>query len=247
LRRILENYFKYDVVQVMNITDIDDKIINKSNELQEDFGEFAKRNEDEFWKDMATLNVKFPDQLVRVSEYMPEIVDYIKKIIDNKYAYEANGSVYFDIDQYTKEGGFHYGKLDPSASNNEETLKAGLLEGEGNEGNIKADEKRSFKDFALWKAAKPAEPKWDSCFGEGRPGWHVECSAMAHDAFKTFPIDVHTGGIDLKFPHHENELAQSEAYYNKRQWINYFFHYGHLHIDGKKMARRIKNFTTIKE
>lgn len=228
----------------MNITDIDDKIINKSNELQEDFDQFAKRNEKEFWQDMASLNVQLPDEIVRVSEYIPEIIAYIQKIIENGYAYESNGSVYFEINKFTENGHYCYGKLDPSAIGNEELLK----EGEGVLAGDTTAEKRSPKDFALWKASKPGEPKWPSPWGEGRPGWHVECSAMAHEAFQgQNPVDIHSGGIDLKFPHHENELAQSEGYYCKKQWINYFIHYGHLHIDGMKMARSLKNFTTIQE
>ena len=243
IRRILRDYFGYNVYQTMNVTDIDDKIIITSNKLEEDFDKFAKRNEAEFWQDMAGLGVEFPDEIVRVSEFIPEIVEYIGGIIKNGYAYESNGSVYFDISAFTHEGKYVYGKLDPSAVDDENLMK----EGEGELSNTTANEKRNKKDFALWKATKPNEPKWPSPWGEGRPGWHVECSAMCHYAMKTFPVDIHSGGVDLKFPHHENELAQSEAYYNKRQWVNYFVHYGHLHIDGLKMARSKKNFTTIKD
>lgn len=103
------------------------------------------------------------------------------------------------------------------------------------------------QDFALWKKAKENEPKWDSPWGEGRPGWHIECSAMAGEIFKQYPIDIHSGGVDLKFPHHDNEIAQSEAYYQCDNWINNFWHTGHLHIKGKKMSKSLKNFTTIKD
>ena len=121
-----------------------------------------------------------------------------------------------------------------------------LEEAEGalTEGN---PDKRYQNDFALWKKVKEGEPSWDSPWGKGRPGWHIECSAMAAAIFKKYPIDIHTGGVDLKFPHHDNEIAQSEAYYNSDNWINYFWHTGHLHIDGKKMSKSLKNFTTIKE
>ena len=145
LRRVLENYFGYDVQQVMNITDIDDKIIIRSNELKEEFDSFAKRQEESFWNDMARLNIKLPDEIVRVSEYIEEIIAYIQKIIENGYAYESNGSVYFSIPDFTQKGCFHYGKLDPSAVNDEELLK----EGEGSLANTTTGDKKSPKDFAL--------------------------------------------------------------------------------------------------
>jgi cysteinyl-tRNA synthetase len=122
-----------------------------------------------------------------------------------------------------------------------------LLEGEGVlTTDLEATDKLNSFDFALWKKSKDGEPKWNSPWGEGRPGWHIECSAMAAEVFKEWPIDLHSGGIDLRFPHHDNEIAQSEAYYECDQWIKYFLHTGHLHIQGKKMSKSLKNFITIK-
>ena len=118
-----------------------------------------------------------------------------------------------------------------------------MQEGEGN--NAEAFGKKNPQDFALWKKAKENEPEWPSRWGAGRPGWHIECSAMAHEVFKEFPIDIHSGGVDLRFPHHDNELAQSEAYYGCDNWINHFWHTGHLHIEGLKMSKSLKNFITI--
>jgi cysteinyl-tRNA synthetase len=120
-----------------------------------------------------------------------------------------------------------------------------LKEGEGVLTTDNQNEKISEQDFALWKKSKPNEPKWASPWGEGRPGWHIECSAMANHIFGN-PIDIHTGGVDLKFPHHTNEIAQSEAFYQKKQWINFFIHTGHLHIEGLKMSKSLKNFISIK-
>jgi len=238
--KVLRNYFNYDVTLCMNITDIDDKIILRSNEVKEDFSSFARKWEGDFFEDMKSLNVDYPDVIVRVSEFVPKIVEFIQKIIENGYAYESNGSVYFDIEAYRKSGKHTYGKLEPFSVNNTEKLKEG-------EGSLTANEseKRSAQDFVLWKKSKPGEPVWSSPWGEGRPGWHIECSAMANHIFES-PIDIHSGGIDLRFPHHENEIAQSEAFYDNDQWINYFIHSGHLNIDGMKMSKSLKNFIKIR-
>ncbi|KRX03970.1 Aminoacyl-tRNA synthetase, class 1a, anticodon-binding [Pseudocohnilembus persalinus] len=238
IRRILEKYFNYDIFFAMNITDIDDKIIQRSNEQGANFSEFARKWELDYWEDMKALGIDYPDVLVRVSEHMPEIIDFIQKIIDNGYAYESNGSVYFSVPKFQESPNHQYAKLDP--------LKAK----DPKEQEEENKDKRDSRDFALWKASKPDEPKWKSQWSEGRPGWHIECSAMANYVLG-FPIDIHMGGIDLKFPHHDNELAQTEAYYNKQskeenQWINYFIHAGHLNINGLKMSKSLKNFITIK-
>lgn len=226
----------------MNITDIDDKIIREANAQGKSFSEFSRHFETEFFEDMKALNVELPDVITRVSEFVPEIIKYIEQIISNGYAYEANGSVYFDVQKYNDGEKHKYAKLEPTSATDVEKLK----EGEGVLTSAETDEKRNKFDFALWKKSKEGEPFWDSPWGQGRPGWHIECSAMASDFFKEWPIDIHSGGIDLRFPHHDNEIAQSEAYYECDQWIKYFMHTGHLHIQGKKMSKSLKNFITIK-
>ncbi|EGP85470.1 unnamed protein product [Zymoseptoria tritici ST99CH_3D1] len=210
------------------------------------FTKLTKRYEQRFFEDMTNLNVRYPDKLTRVTEYGPQIVSFVKQIEDNKFAYANEGSVYYDTTAWEASGG-HYARLEPWNRNDTELL----ADGEGSLAAKKTTFKKSNADFALWKASKPGEPSWDSPWGPGRPGWHIECSAMASDVLgKQF--DIHSGGIDLAFPHHDNELAQSEAYWHKcgadsEQWVNYFIHMGHLSIQGSKMSKSLKNFTTIKE
>ncbi|XP_039480620.1 cysteine--tRNA ligase, cytoplasmic [Drosophila santomea] len=200
--------------------------------------------EDQFHNDMKSLNILPPDVLTRVSEYVPQIVTFIQKIIDNGLAYAANNSVYFDVNGFDKRDKHHYAKLVPEAYGDTKSLQEG--EGDLSVAEDRLSEKRSANDFALWKASKAGEPWWDSPWGKGRPGWHIECSAMASDIFgPTF--DIHTGGVDLKFPHHDNELAQSEAAFNESEWVKYFLHTGHLTIAGCKMSKSLKNFVTIQE
>lgn len=196
--------------------------------------------ENEFHQDMNLLNVQMPDVLTRVSEYVPQIVTFIERIIANGLAYEAKGSVYFDVANFDKT--HHYAKLVPEAFGDTKSL----AEGEGDLSVGLATEKRSPNDFALWKASKSGEPWWTSPWGNGRPGWHIECSAMASDICGA-KVDIHTGGVDLKFPHHDNELAQSEAHFNSQEWIKYFLHTGHLTIAGCKMSKSLKNFITIRD
>ena len=244
LRRLMTDYFGYNVNLCMNITDVDDKIIIRANERGVKFDEISRHMENEFMKDCEALNIRLPTVITRVSEYIPEIVDFIQKIIENGFAYEANGSVYFNVIKYSESDDHTYAKLEPTSFGNMELIK----EGEGAlTAETVASEKINSQDFALWKKAKAAEPSWDSPWGKGRPGWHIECSAMAGAVFKEYPIDIHSGGIDLKFPHHDNEVAQSEAYYGCDNWVNHFWHTGHLHIAGKKMSKSLKNFTTIKQ
>ncbi|KAK0937052.1 cysteinyl-tRNA synthetase [Friedmanniomyces endolithicus] len=210
------------------------------------FTKFTKRYEQRFFDDMAALNVRSPDQVTRVREYGPQIVDFVKQIEQNGFAYENEGSVYYDTQSWESTGGV-YARLEPWNRNDKELQQ----DGEGSLSTKKTGFKRSGADFALWKASKEGEPSWESPWGEGRPGWHIECSAMASDVLgKQF--DIHSGGIDLAFPHHDNELAQSEAYWSKsgkdsKQWVNYFLHMGHLSIQGSKMSKSLKNFTTIRE
>jgi cysteinyl-tRNA synthetase len=197
--------------------------------------------EQEYFKDMEALNVRAPDVQTRVSEYIPEIIDYVQKIIDNGYAYAADGSVYFDTSRYDGHSGHHYAKLEPWSKGDTALIE----DGEGSLGS-KLQGKKSPNDFALWKTSKPGEPVWDSPWSQGRPGWHIECSVMA-SAVLGENMDIHSGGVDLAFPHHDNELAQSEAHFDCKQWVNYFLHAGHLHVEGQKMSKSLKNFITINE
>lgn len=202
------------------------------------FKEFSTYWEKDFMKDMESLNVLPPTTLTRVSEYVPEIVTYIEKIIANGFAYEVDSSIYFDTEAFGKK--HYYAKLEPWAVSDAKLVADG-------EGSLSAKiEKKSKADFALWKKSRPGEPAWESPWGQGRPGWHIECSVMASEVLGSV-IDIHSGGIDLAFPHHDNELAQSEAYHDCPQWINYFLHMGHLHIQGQKMSKSLKNFINIKD
>jgi cysteinyl-tRNA synthetase len=188
--------------------------------------ELSRNFERRFVEDMNALNVLPPDQLTRVTEYVPQIVRFVEKIVANGFGYATpDGSVYFDIDSFEK-GGHSYSRLEPW-NKNDASLQA---DGEGSlskEGSLK----RSENHFALWKASKPGEPAWPSPWGHGRPGWHIECSAMASEVIGK-NMDIHSGGVDLRFPHHDNELAQSEAYWStpgcQVQWTNYFIHMGQL-------------------
>ncbi|KAK4538656.1 hypothetical protein CDCA_CDCA19G4681 [Cyanidium caldarium] len=258
MRRVLTDYFGVDVRYQMNVTDIDDKIIQRSAETGEAFTVLARRHEREFFEDLAALHCRPPDWVTRVSEYIPEIAHFIRRIADNGYAYEvASGSVYFDTAAFERRAGHRYGKLKPSAAAAAAaTADASLTNGAepapaSSAATALASEKRQPRDFALWKASKTdAEPGWAVCgLRRGRPGWHIECSAMASlvSCAGSGVLDIHSGGIDLRFPHHDNELAQSEAYYESDQWCRYFVHSGHLHIEGLKMSKSLKNFITIRQ
>lgn len=233
IRRIMENHFNLSVFQVMNITDIDDKIIHKAKEENVTVREIAETYELDFLDDMFHLGVQPPSLLTRVTDFIPEIVSFIEKIIEKGFAYPVpDGSVYFDLDNYSKE--YVYGKLKPVSRNDIEVDAIG---------------KKSSNDFALWKGKKIVdEPSWEAPWGgEGRPGWHIECSAMASHTIGSW-IDVHTGGIDLAFPHHENEEAQCCAYHDVGQWVGHWMHASHLRLGGsQKMSKSLKNTVSIKE
>ena len=243
IRRILVNYFNIELHFAMGITDIDDKIIMKAKSINlkdwKDILKMVRKLENEFLKDMDELKVLRPDNLLRVTEHIDEIVNYVSKLVkDNKAYVTNNGDVYFNC----KKLGNNYGKLGPipPESNSEE--------GEA-EGDI-INGKQDWRDFALWKSSKTNEPSWSSPWGQGRPGWHIECSTMIQSTFGK-NLDIHSGGIDLKFPHHTNEIAQSEAYNNcgcdNNDWVKYWIHTGHLYIKGRKMSKSEKNFISVRE
>lgn len=208
------------------------------------FRDLAAYWETKFDEDMRVLNVLPSTVTTRVSEYIPECISFVENIVKNGFAYKTDdGSVYFDTSAFEKGGKHVYAKLQPWNRNKQDLID----EGEGSlttETSISS--KKSNADFALWKSSKPGEPAWECPWGKGRPGWHLECSVMASEVLGS-KIDIHTGGIDLAFPHHDNELAQSEAFHENDQWVNYFWHTGHLHIEGQKMSKSLKNFITIKE
>ncbi|XP_053385262.1 cysteine--tRNA ligase, cytoplasmic-like [Mercenaria mercenaria] len=208
------------------------------------FSKLSQYFEGDYHVDMESLNVLPADVLTRVSDYVPEVIDFVQRVIDNGYGYESNGSIYFDTSVFSNAPNHHYAKLVPEAYGDMKALKEG--EGELSISEDRMSEKRSPNDFALWKAGKPGEPTWDSPWGKGRPGWHIECSVMASSILGE-SLDIHTGGVDLKFPHHDNELAQAEAYFENDHWVQYFIHSGHLTIDGCKMSKSLKNFITIKD
>ncbi|XP_021564703.1 probable cysteine--tRNA ligase, mitochondrial [Carlito syrichta] len=216
---------------VMGVTDVDDKIIKRASEMNISPASLASLYEEDFKQDMAALKVLPPTASLRVTENIPQIISFVEGIMAHGHAYStAKGNVYFDL----QSRGDDYGKL------------VGVVPQPA--GEPADSDKRHAGDFALWKAAKPQEVFWASPWGHGRPGWHIECSAMASSVFGSH-LDIHSGGIDLAFPHHENEIAQCEAFHQCRQWGNYFLHAGHLHVKGKeeKMSKSLKNYITIKD
>lgn len=221
----------WDVTYVRNITDVDDKILNRAIENGESFTDLTDRMIDAMHEDEDALGVLRPDIEPRATGHMDDILDMVQILVDNHYAYVADsGDVYYRISRFPE-----YGKL--SNKNPEDLLAGARVE----VGDIKEDP----RDFALWKSAKPGEVSWDSPWGPGRPGWHIECSAMSICCLgETF--DIHGGGPDLPFPHHENEIAQSEAATGK-QYVNYWMHAGAVRVDDEKMSKSLGNFFTIRE
>lgn len=229
VRRYLE-YKGYNVKFVMNLTDVDDKIIKKSNEERRNANDVTTDYINAFFEDITKLKIKKATLYPKATEHMKEIIDMIKLLVDKKFAYNADGNIFYDVKKFSG-----YGKL---SGKNIEELEAGSRI-EVNE------EKKDPLDFALWKKAKDGEPYWESPWGKGRPGWHVECSAMSCKHLgETF--DIHAGGNDLIFPHHENEIAQSEAA-NDKQFVKYWLHFGFLNINEEKMSKSLGNFFTARE
>ena len=231
---IVYRWFKhlgYDVLYVRNFTDVDDKIIKKSNETGEECSTITEKYIKEFHIEMDALNVLRPDVEPKATEHIDHIIKFIEKLIKKGKAYYIEGKdVYFSIESFKE-----YGKL---SNRKLEDMKAGS--------RIAVDEnKKSPFDFTLWKPAKEGEPFWESPWGKGRPGWHIECSAMSYE-YLNMPFDIHGGGKDLIFPHHENEIAQSEALYD-RQFVKYWMHNGFVDINNEKMSKSLGNFTMIKE
>ena len=229
MRRYLE-YRGNKVNFVQNFTDIDDKIIRRANEEGVTFKDISEKYIEEFWVDAKGMNIREATVHPKATENIDEIIDIVSSLIEKGYAYEANGDVYFS----TKKFG-EYGKLSHQPL---EDLEAGARINVG-------EVKREPMDFALWKSAKPGEPYWESPWGHGRPGWHIECSAMVRN-YLGETIDIHCGGQDLIFPHHENEIAQSECC-NGAPFAKYWMHNGFITVDKVKMSKSLGNFFTVRD
>lgn len=229
MRRYLE-YKGNKVNFVQNFTDIDDKIIRRANEEGVTFKDISEKYIEEFWIDAKGMNIREATTHPKATENIGEIIDIVSTLIEKGYAYEANGDVYFSTKKFSE-----YGKLSHQPL---EDLEAGARINIG-------EVKREPMDFALWKSAKPGEPYWDSPWGHGRPGWHIECSAMVR-RYLGETIDIHCGGQDLIFPHHENEIAQSECC-NGAPFANYWMHNGFITVDKVKMSKSLGNFFTVRD
>jgi cysteinyl-tRNA synthetase len=223
----------YDVRYVQNFTDIDDKIIRRSQEENIPWQDITQKYIEAYLEDLGRLNVMPADAYPKATEVIPQIIDLIKQLIEQGYAYPVAGDVYYAIEKFPT-----YGKL---SGRKLEQMAAGASGRVDDEAETK---KRHPLDFALWKAARPGEPQWASPWGQGRPGWHIECSAMVRELLGD-QIDIHTGGEDLVFPHHENEIAQSEAV-TAKPLSRFWLHNGFVKIRGDKMSKSLKNFTTIR-
>jgi len=230
---VMSSYLRYkgfDVKYVRNFTDVDDKIINRAKQEGISWDAVARTYTEEYYRDMGALGVRKADVEPRATEHIKEMIDIVEELIDKGYAYEADGSVYFEVDRYPE-----YGKL---SKRDREEMMAGA--------RVEVDKrKKNPMDFALWKRSREGEPSWDSPWGPGRPGWHIECSAMSIKHLGE-SFDIHGGGADLIFPHNENEIAQSESFTGK-PFARYWVHNGFITIDKEKMSKSLGNFFTIKE
>jgi cysteinyl-tRNA synthetase len=261
LQRVMENFFGLSVHHIMNVTDIDEKILNRAKEQKKDWRELARTCEASFFRDMERLNVRMPSTVLRVTDHIDEIQSMIRKIIENGFAYERQGSVYLDSQAFRNSNSNSLAfRLGPCAGDHDE--HHGHSQGntqsnaQSNESKpiIASEDKKHPNDFVLWRGRDRSHAVWESPWGPGQPGWHIECSAMISSLYRS--LDVHAGGIDLKFPHHQNELIQADAFYNQSNapsngasvsvdWVKHFLHIGHLHIQGQKMSKSLKNFVTI--
>ena len=230
LRRTLK-FLGYRVIQVMNITDVDDKTINRSNKKGISLKEYTMRYEEEFFKDIISLHIERPEYTPRATDHIDDMIEMIDILLRKGIAYKREDGIYFSINKFS-----NYGKL---SRLDKREIKMGV--------RVSSDEydKADVRDFALWKMKREGEPYWEASFGDGRPGWHIECSAMSHKYLQN-PFDIHTGGVDLIFPHHENEIAQTEATYNI-EMVKFWFHIEHLVVDGKKMSKSSGNFYTLRD
>ncbi|MEM2916117.1 MAG: cysteine--tRNA ligase [Candidatus Woesearchaeota archaeon] len=235
---LLKRYLKYkgfEVTHIMNITDVDDKTIRDSQKERISLKEFTQKYENAFFEDLETLNILPADVFSRATEHINEMISLVQKLIDKGYAYKSDDGIYYSIKKFKNYGKFAHIKV--------RALKAGAS------GRVKADEyaKESVNDFALWKFWTPEDGDvfWEAPFGKGRPGWHIECSAMSMK-YLGEQFDIHTGGVDLIFPHHQNEIAQSEAATGK-QFVKYWMHNEWLLVDGKKMSKSLGNFYNLRD
>ncbi|MDW7730397.1 MAG: cysteine--tRNA ligase [Bacillota bacterium] len=229
VRRYL-NYRGFDVKLVQNYTDIDDKMINRANDQGITVPELAARFIEAYEEDVTALRIRPADVKPRATEHIPQIIELIERLLENGFAYISEGDVYYDTSRYTD-----YGRL--SQQKQDELLAGARVE--------PGEKKRSPLDFALWKQKKEGEPSWESPWGEGRPGWHIECSAMSTH-YMNDTLDIHAGGADLIFPHHENEIAQTWGA-DKRPLARYWMHAGYLNIEDQKMSKSLGNVRTVRE
>ncbi len=230
VRRYLE-FRGYKVKYVQNFTDIDDKIINRAQQAGVTPGELAEKFIAQYFADMDRLNVRRADVYPRATEEVPKIIEVVKGLMDKGHAYESGGDVYFRV-----KSDADYGKLSHQSL---DALQAGARV------EVGVDKEHPL-DFALWKAAKPGEPWWESPWGKGRPGWHIECSAMSM-RYLGETLDIHGGGQDLIFPHHENEIAQSEGFTGVTPFVKYWMHNGFVQLGGEKMSKSLGIFVTLKQ